>query len=361
MLMIQERLNVFRTDLAEANLDAMLIVNQANIRYLSNYTGDEAFLFISRGRSILITDFRYMEQAAQECPDYQIILHRHPAPPLTTIVNNLCVEQCVKRLAFERDHISYALYDELHNDVIDAVELEPFSGMTERQRYIKTPYEIEMLRHACAATDKTFAAVCEYIRPGVSEKDVARELIYAILNQGCDSSFPVIVASGVNGSLPHAIPTDKLLAKNEFITMDFGCKYNGYHADMTRTVFIGKADEKQRKIYDIVLEAKGRAESLIKDGVSARTVDTAARDFIAEQGYGGYFGHGLGHGVGLEIHEKPILNPSSQHVLKRGCLHTVEPGIYLPGWGGVRVEDTVLVTKTGHENLFTATRELISL
>lgn len=359
--MIQERLKAFRANLTEADLDAMLIVNRANIRYLSNYTGAEAFLFISRGRSILITDFRYMQQAAQECPDYQIILHRHPAPPLTTVIKNLCIEQNAKRLAFEREHISYSLYDDLRTDLYSVVELVPFGQIVEGQRYVKTPYEIEMLRYACAATDRTFAAICQYIQPGVSEKDVARELIYEILKQGCDSSFPVIVASGDNGSLPHAIPTDKLLDNNEFVTMDFGCKYNGYHADMTRTVFLGRPDDKQRQIYNIVLEAKERAETMIKDGVAAQAVDAAAREFIAQKGYGVYFGHGLGHGVGLDIHENPILNQTSRHVLKSGCLHSVEPGIYLPGWGGVRIEDTILVTKTGHENLFNSTRELICL
>ncbi|NLF79964.1 MAG: aminopeptidase P family protein, partial [Clostridia bacterium] len=240
-------------------------------------------------------------------------------------------------------------------------ELMPTSDIAEALRYVKEEREISLMRQACAATDRVFAEICAYIKPGITEKDLARELLYCIMKQGCDASFPSIVAAGPNGSLPHAIPSDRRIKEHEFITMDFGCAYAGYHADMTRTVIIGRPNAKQKEIYGIVLAAKQRAEALIHAGLSGREVDAAARDYIAEKGYGGNFGHGLGHGVGLDIHESPRLNQSSEQILRSGCLVTIEPGIYLPGWGGLRIEDTVLVTDNGHENLFTSERELICL
>jgi Xaa-Pro aminopeptidase len=359
--MIEARLSALRQALAAEKLDAIFSVDRANIRYLSGYTGDEAYLLIGKDKQFLITDFRYQEQAETECPEYQVTLHHHPAPPLPQVIKNLCAGQGIGRLGFERDHITYAMYDELNQAVADTAQLVPISGLAEGLRYVKSDFEVSMMRMACAATDQVLADICGYIKPGVTEKDVAREMLYFIMKQGCDASFPSIVASGTNGSLPHAIPTDRQIKEHEFITMDFGCTYAGYHADMTRTVIIGKPDAKQKEIYAIVLEAKQRAEAVLRAGLTGQQVDAVARDFIAGKGYGANFGHGLGHGVGLDIHEQPRLNQSSEQVLQSGCLVTVEPGIYLPGWGGVRVEDTVLVTEAGHENLFYSQRELICL
>lgn len=359
--MIKARLNALRQSMAAEKLDAMFFVNRSNIRYLSGYAGDEAYLLISRDRQVLITDFRYQEQAEAECPDYQVVLHQNPTVPWHKLAGDICAEQGVRRLAFERDHITYAMYDELREAIGGIAELVAMSGVAEALRYVKEEREISLMRQACAATDRVFAEICGSIKPGMTEKDLARELLYLIMKQGCEASFSSIVAAGPNGSLPHANPSDRQIKEHEFITMDFGCAYAGYHADMTRTVIIGRPDAKQKEIYGIVLEAKQRAEKIIRAGLTGREVDAAARDYIAEKGYGENFGHGLGHGVGLDIHEGPRINQNCSQVLKSGCLVTVEPGIYLPGWGGLRIEDTVLVTESGHENLFTSERELICL
>ena len=360
--MIQERLKSFNELLKKHDIEAMFIVNKANIRYLSGYTGDDAFLFISPQRRALITDSRYTEQARCECPDYEIITHHNPEASLMKVVKQLCLDVRAKQLAFERNHLSYLFFAKLHEALAGTASLLPVGELTETLRYRKSPEEIALMRKACAATDKAFAQICQYIRPGVTEKDIARELLYAILCQGCDSSFQIIVASGINGSLPHAIPSDKIITSGEFITMDFGCCYEGYHADMTRTVFVGIPTNEQKERYELVLAAKQQAESALKSGVVCKTVDAAARDFLTQHGgYGEYFCHGLGHGVGLDIHENPSLNRISEQVLQSNCLVTVEPGIYLPGWGGIRIEDTVLITDNGYESLFSSPLELLCL
>lgn len=359
--MSKHRLSQFRRTLAEAGLDAMFVANRSNVRYLSGYTGDDSYLLITAEKAAFITDFRYSEQAEQECPEFEVVPHRNSAPSLPQVVQSLCREQEARRLAFERKYLQYGLYDDLRSAVGAGVELVPVSGLVEKLRCVKEPAELEKLRLACAATDRAFAAICRYIRPGVTERDVARELYYAIQIQGCESSFRLIVAAGGNGSLPHAIPSDKVIQPGEFVTIDFGCRYQGYHADMTRTVVVGQPDDKQRKLYRIVLEANLRAQAAIRAGLPTRDGDAAARDYIEAQGYGRNFGHGLGHGVGLDIHEDPFLSRVSEQILQTNCVVTVEPGIYLPGWGGLRIEDTVLVTENGCESLFQTTKELICL
>lgn len=359
--MIKGRISQLLKRLAELDIDAIFITNQANVRYMSSFSGDESYLLLSPGQQILITDSRYSEQAEQECPDYQIVLHRGKAAPLPQVVAGLCQTNDIKRLAFEQEYLSYALFDQLTQALADNTGLIPASGLIEQLRYIKSADETEALRRACAKTDLAFQQICGKIKPGISEKELAAELLYIIGKLGCESSFPIIIASGVNGSLPHAIPSDKLLAENEFITMDFGCMYDGYHADMTRTVMLGKPDSKQRDIYNIVLTAKQKAEELIRHGAACKSVDAAARDYIASFGYKENFAHGLGHGVGLDIHEAPSLNASSEQFLQKGNFVTVEPGIYLPGWGGVRIEDTVLVEEDGYENMFTSPLDLLCL
>ena len=359
--MIKERLIKFSNILQEHQLDAIFIINKANIRFLSGYTGDDAYLFITPKRRALITDSRYTEQAGRECAEYEVITHHNPDASLMKIIKQLCAEAQVKQLAFERNHLSYLLFENLQQALAGTAALIPTGELAESLRYTKSPEEITLMRQACANTDKALQQICQYIRPGVSEKDIARELLYAILSQGCESSFQIIVASGNNGSLPHAIPSDKIVANGEFITIDFGCCYQGYHADMTRTVFLGKPNPQQKERYELVLAAKQQAEAMLKSGVMCKTVDATARDFFARYGYGEYFCHGLGHGVGLDIHENPSLNRISEQVLQSNCLVTVEPGIYLPGWGGIRIEDTVLITDNGYESLFSSPLELLCL
>ncbi|MBQ1501382.1 MAG: aminopeptidase P family protein [Firmicutes bacterium] len=358
---MENRLELFAKKLKERDLDALFLTDESNVRYLSGFTGSETYLFISQARSCLITDHRYTEQAERECGEFTVVPHTAvPGHTLYELIAAFCAEDGVRELGFEKEHLMYDEYEKLSGEVA-GTELVPTAGIVEEMRLVKSAGEAALLKEACAATDRVFAKICGFLRPGLSEKQVEREMLYYILGEGCESSFSIIVASGVNGSLPHAIPGTRSLQPGELVTMDFGCMYQGYHADMTRTVCLGKADEKTREIYGMVLEAKNRAQSLVRPGAVCRDIDAAARDYFAEKGYAEYFKHGLGHGVGLDIHEAPRLNTSSNCVLEQGYAVTVEPGLYLPGWGGVRIEDTVLVTEDGCDCLFTSPTELICL
>lgn len=361
---IAPRLAALRQRLAKENLDALLVVRESNVTYLSGYTNHEAFLFISGenhgAANIFITDFRYTEQAEEECPDYEIVLYKNSEPVFSRRVAELCEKYGVKRLGFEQPHISYHMHESVKAD-IGGVEFLPTTDLIEDQRKIKDAAEVERLKIACAGTDKVFADICKFIRPGLTEREVEWELLSSIHRHGFDQSFTCIVVSGARGSLPHGLASDKKLLEGEFITMDFGCMYLGYHADITRTVFLGRPEPEQRRFYEIVLAANLRAEAAVRGGVAGAAVDAAARDYITEAGYGKYFGHGLGHGVGLDIHERPFMNRVCAENLENNCFITVEPGIYLPAQAGVRIEDTVLVTENGCEVLFNSPKELICL
>jgi len=360
--MNKERLSRLYRSLQEQGCDAYFVTSPANVRYLSGYTGDEAYLLAAPGKNWLITDFRYRELAEREAVAFQVVMHRNSAPALPEVVRQYCEELGAEKLMIEKRHITYAMYAELEKSLSGRTEIAPGNGLAEELRYVKDPEEIVKLRIACSATDRVFSAICDYIRPGVTEKDIAREMRYLIEKENCDNGFSLIVASGVNGSLPHAIPqADKAVQPGELVTLDFGCLYQGYHADMTRTVMVGVPADWQKELYAIVQEANRRAEALIRDGAKGKDVDAAARDYIAAQGYGEHFGHGLGHGVGLEIHEDPFMSRICPHTLQSGCVVTVEPGIYLPGRGGCRIEDSVLVTDDGAEVLFASTKDMVIL
>ena len=361
---IPPRLTKLREKLTEQNYDALFVINESNIRYLSGYTNHDAFLFISGAKhgaaNIFITDFRYTEQAAEECPDYQVMLYKKSATTLAELISEYCTKHGVKRLAFEYGHISHARYQELAQ-TLTGIELCASNGLIEGLRNIKDQAEGERLRLAAAATDRVFAAVCQFIRPGVTERQIEWEIARNIREQGSNPSFPSIVVSGVRGSLPHGVANDKPVAQGEFITLDFGCTYDGYRADLTRTVFIGQPSAEQRHIYDTVLQAQLASEAAIKAGVAGSDIHKIAREIIDQAGYAGRFGHGLGHGVGLDVHEQPSMNETAEFILAAGCYVTVEPGIYIPGIGGVRIEDIVEVTSDGSENLYTSTKDLICL
>ncbi|MDR2712154.1 MAG: Xaa-Pro peptidase family protein [Clostridiales bacterium] len=363
-IIIEPRIKALRQRLRQGDFDAMLVVNEANVSYMSGFTNHDSFLFISGDNcgaaNIFITDSRYIEQAEVECPDYSVMLYRNPNPTLAERMRELCAAYGVKRLAFERAHISYNLHEEI-STALKETEFLPGENLIEDLRYLKDAAETERLRLACACTDKVFADICTFIKPGLTERDLEWALLQSVHKHGCEPSFPFIVVSGARGSLPHGKADNKELAAGEFVTMDFGCMYKGYHADMTRTVFIGQPTNEQRRLYDIVLSANLRAEEALRAGVMAQAVDAIARDHIGQEGYGENFGHGLGHGVGLDIHERPFMSRISEDRMEKGCVITVEPGIYLPGKCGIRIEDTVLVREDGCENLFSSAKELLCL
>ncbi len=358
--MKSRRKQVFKI-LEESGIEALFLMGQANIRYISGFTGSDAFVLLSRAARILMTDSRYTEQAGTECPDFEIVDYRSSFSCLEEALAHYCTQFQIKKLGFEEDIITFARYQKMKDQLKDVTPV-PTSGIVLFVRREKDDEEIQLLKKAAQIGDEAFAEILSLIKPGVTEKDLERELEYLMKKKGAlSSSFPIIVASGPRSSLPHAIPTDRKISKGDFITLDFGALYEGYCSDMTRTVVVGQPNQKQREIYQLVLEAQESGVRAVRAGVMGKEVDQAARNVIARAGYGDYFGHGLGHGIGLEIHEDPVLNPRSDHLLSVGSVVTVEPGIYLPHWSGVRIEDSVVVRPEGCEIITQTTKELIIL
>lgn len=342
--------------LTQLNADALLSCKPENRRYFSGFTGTSGYVLIMPEAQWFITDFRYTEQAKAQCPDFEIQLH-NTERPLEAILK----EAGLKTLAFEDQYVTYHFYKNLA-DKLPELTLIPAGAELEALRLVKQDWEIEKIAKAARIADQAFEHILGYIRPGVSEREVALELEIYMKKLGASGlSFETIVASGVRSAMPHGVASDKLIEEGDFLTLDFGCVYEGYCSDMTRTLVVGTASEKQKEIYGVVLEAQEQALAAIREGINGVDVDKIARDVISSRGYGDYFGHGLGHGVGLEIHEEPRLSPTGVKTLMENMVVTDEPGIYLPGFGGVRIEDLVVVKKDGCEVLSRAPKHLIEL
>lgn len=341
------------------NIDAVLISNGNNMRYVSGFAGETGYLYISGKRHAVITDFRYTYQAEAEAEGYEIITIGSGG--YEEAIGNVVKADNVRKLGFESEDMLYSTYDNF-KQALDFIELVPIKDEVTRLRRIKTPKELEYIRQAESIGDKVFSEILTFIKPGVTELEVAARIEYLMkLNGAQKTSFDTIVASGVNSSMPHAVPTTKKIEKGDFVTMDFGCVYKGYCSDMTRTIVVGKASDKQKEIYNIVLEAQLAALDFLKAGYKGKEVDKVARDIIYKAGYEGCFGHGLGHSVGLFIHENPRLSPGEDDIIEAGMIETVEPGIYVRGFGGVRIEDLVEVTESGVVNYTHSDKSLIEL
>lgn len=354
---VREMFPVFQTD-------GVLVNDIPNIRYISGYTNDVGALLITTDSAYLLTDFRFIFQAQKEVDPSEIQVVDITQGGYALTIAELCRSNTpVTRLAveaFRMPHLDYVSYAETL--LGKGVETVPIPNYLSELRFIKTPEEIEKLKMAEHIGDLAFAEILPYLKPGVTELEIAARLSFSMQMHGASgNSFPPIVASGVNSSMPHAIPSEKKLEKGDFVTMDFGCIYRGYCSDMTRTVVLGKADEKQREIYETVLRAQTEALAALKPGKTGMEIDAVARQIIDEAGYQGCFGHGLGHSVGLEIHEEPNCNAREKRILKAGMIMTVEPGIYVKDFGGVRIEDMVLITEDGYENLAHSEKKLIEL
>ncbi|GIV97905.1 MAG: peptidase M24 [Herpetosiphonaceae bacterium] len=348
--MSEQRLAALRSRIAQAELDGLLVSSPANRRYISGFTGSAGLLLITAQRAALLSDFRYRTQGAQEAPACEFHMV-HQTNAYGALLAELVPAWGLRRLGFEAAPMSYLEYRRLC-DWLKAVELVPTEGIVEELRQSKDRAEIELLRRAIAITDEALAATLPLIRPTMRERELAWELEKAMRERGAEGvAFEIIVAAGPNGARPHARAGDDLLGTGRPVVIDCGARYKGYHADMTRTFILGEADEQFERIYRIVLEAQERAERNIKAGISGNAADALARDYIAEQGYGEAFGHSLGHGVGLEIHEGPWLRRGVETPVPAGAVVSVEPGIYLEDWGGVRIEDLVLVGDEGVEIL----------
>ncbi|NWF77587.1 MAG: aminopeptidase P family protein [Chloroflexi bacterium] len=352
-----KRLQKLRTSIGEKGLDALLISQPENLRYLSGFTGSSGWLLISEKNAILATDFRYVEQAKSESPDFEIIQTRQELHAwLPGLVSNFGW----RKLGFEANVVSYEGYHKLSEAIkVKQVKLElvPTTGVVEQLRSIKEPEELEFILRAAQITTSAFEQVKEMIHPGMTEKEAAWEIEKFLRQTGSEGMpFEIIVASGANSALPHARPTEKLISSGEPVLIDMGARISGYSSDFSRTLFWGKADKIFREIYNIVINAQAAAIQRIESGMNASEADRLARSVIEQAGYGDTFGHGLGHGVGLATHESPTLNPSSSDSLADGMVFTIEPGIYLAGQGGVRIEDMVVLEK-GKAKVLTKTKK----
>jgi Xaa-Pro aminopeptidase len=353
------RLKSLRDELKKENMDAMLVRFASNLRYISGYSGSNGLSFITLEDAWFFTDFRYKEQSRQEVNNMQIVV-----PEKADLLKALKKCDCVRsgmKIAFEGNRLTFEEYATL-SSLFPDVEFVNRAMLLEQLASVKEQVELDALQEAARISDVAFEALLKEIKPGVSERQLDARLSYIMKSLGSEKdSFDSIVASGVNGAKPHHRPGEKCLQKGEFVTFDFGAMHKGYHADITRTVCLGSADAKQREIYDIVLRAQLLSIEGIRAGRTGKEIDAIARNYIGEKGYGEYFGHGLGHGLGLEVHAEPRLSPKYEEKLKANQVVTVEPGIYIPDWGGVRIEDNVIITKDGCINLTTAPKELIEV
>lgn len=354
---MNSRLNSLRESLPVNGIDGILVSQPDNRFYLSGFHGTLGYLFITEKSAVLATDFRYTEQAVAQAPDYEIL---RIGVDIKEWFPGLVKDGRVKRLGFEAGDITYDFYSRLGKALAEKeveVEMVPVNGLVEKIRLTKSPAEIAKTEKAVAIADKALTEVEDEIRPGMTELQVAWELEKRLKENGSEAlPFEIIVASGPKSALPHHLPSDRVIQEREPIVIDMGARYQGYASDITRTLYLGEPDSQFKKVYNTVLDAQLAALDIIKAGVTGGKADSAARRVIQKAGYGEDFGHSLGHGVGLDVHEAPRLSPGSDDVLSDGMIFTVEPGIYLSGWGGVRIEDTVVI-ENGRMRILTGARK----
>ena len=349
-------------DVLEAHgLDAVLLTCEANRFYASGFHsfGTDGVAVVTRNRNYYFTDSRYTEAAARHVRDAEI-RQTDREHPYSALINEVIEKEHITRMGYEDEYMTAADFhrfsEKLHCELVPATEL------LWTLRAVKDQAELDCMIQAQRIAEKALADILGEIRPGVTEKEIAALLLYKMLHYGAeDKSFDPIVVSGPNGSLPHGVPSEKPIQAGEFVTMDFGCKFGGYCSDMTRTVAVGHVTEEMETVYNTVLKAQLAGIAAAKAGVTGAAVDGAARQVIADAGYGPYFGHSFGHSVGVEIHENPNATPSNSKPLPAGVVISAEPGIYLPGKLGVRIEDVIVITEQGCQNITLASKELLIL
>ena len=333
---------------------AVLISGFANIFYYSGFTSEDAFLMLTPEKNYIITDSRYFIQAKFECPDFDLIDIKKGWESVFSLIKS-------EKIYFEEDKLNFGMYKNLSGKA-SGKEFIPAQTKINLPRQKKSKYEIEIIKEAEKIGDMAFEHILQILRVGVSEREIAFELEMFMRKSGASGlSFDTIVASGVRSAMPHGVASDRIIENGDFVTLDFGCRYKGYCSDMTRTVVVGKPDTKQKEIYDIVFRAQTAAIASIKNGIVCSDIDKVARDVITEAGYGDNFGHALGHSVGIEVYETPVFSPKSTDILQNGNVLSVEPGIYIDGWGGVRIEDLIAVSDGAVINLTASPKELIEI
>lgn len=351
------RVEIIQQAMKDQQVEALLITSPYNLRYASGFTGSTGLSVMTQDKAYFVTDFRYTEQAAEQAIGFEIVKN---TGPIYEEVKTIIEKENIKALSFEKDFVTYSTFETI-SDLLPC-ELKPSSGLLESLREIKDEKEIETIQEAIKITEYAFTEILTFIKPGVSEIEVANRLDFLMREKGATSvSFDTIVASGKRSAMPHGVATHKEIEQGDMITIDFGCYYNGYVSDMTRTFSLGDPGEELKKIHQIVLDAQLKVNEAAKAGITGKELDAVARDYITEKGYGDAFGHSTGHGIGLEVHENPGINFRNEKPLVEGNVITNEPGIYIPGLGGVRIEDDLVITKNGNRNLMTVTKELIQL
>ncbi|OEL02295.1 peptidase M24 [Staphylococcus succinus] len=350
------RIEKLNSALEAKHLEAVVVLTDFNRRYLSGFTGTSGALIITKEHKLLITDFRYIEQATTQAPGFEIIKQ---SGALIDEVKAQLESLDVQNVGFEGHLVSYDTYLQLSKSYISLISI---SGLIEKIREVKDDSEIELIQKASEIVDETYEYILTVAQAGMTEQQLKAKLESKLLELGAEgTSFDTIVASGHRGALPHGVASEKVINKGELITLDFGAYYKGYSSDITRTFAIGEPDPKLKEIYNIVLEANMKGIAAAKKGIIGKQLDAVARDYIASQGYGDAFGHSLGHGIGLDVHEGPNLSKKSESKLEINNCVTIEPGIYLDGLGGVRIEDDILITENGCECFTKCSKNLIIL
>jgi Xaa-Pro aminopeptidase len=357
MHVLINRLAAARAFLQRFGIDLILFTDLRDVRYLSGFTGSEGALLLGEDEVFLFTDSRYTTQAANEAGGCTIVEFRDMATAIASQVKEIGAGS----IGFQGEHVTFSLHADLLH-LLPGLLLVALGPEIAALRSVKDCHEIEILTKTAAIASESFGDVISMIRPGISEKELALRLELALRTRGADGkSFDFIVASGERGALPHGRASEKMLCSGELVTVDFGAILDGYASDETVTVAVGRIDAKQREIYQIVRDAHDMAIEAVRPGVALKHLDAVARDHISEKGFGDFFRHGLGHGVGLDVHEKPVVSFRSEGKVLEGMVFTIEPGIYLPSWGGVRIEDTVCVTSGGCKLLTKVTKDLLVL
>jgi Xaa-Pro aminopeptidase len=350
------RLNQLNTYIEEKHLDGVVVLSDFNRRYLSGFTGTSGALVITKDHQYLITDFRYIEQATSQATEFKII---EQTGGLIDEVKQQLKNLGLENVGFEGNLVSYDTYLQLSKSSVSLISI---SGAIEKIREVKDDNEIAIIQKAAEIVDETYEYVLSIAKSGMTEQELKAKLESKMLELGAEgTSFDTIVASGYRGALPHGVASEKVIEQGELITLDFGAYYKGYSSDITRTFAIGEPDEKMKEIYQIVLTANQKGIEAAKAGITGKELDAVARDYITEQGYGEAFGHSLGHGIGLDVHEGPTLSKKSDSLLQQNNCVTIEPGIYVDGLGGVRIEDDILITENGCELFTKCTKDLIIL
>ncbi len=342
------------------NLQSMFFYDIYNVRHISGYTSSDAYVFVTLEECYFITDPRYTEQAQNECKNFTIVNWRDMGNSIGQAVALIAKKHNITQIGFEGS-MKYSTYSAMKSS-LKAVELIETNGIVEKLREIKTPYEIECQKEACKISCRAFDKILNDIKEGVTEKEIAARLCFYMVMEGADSQpYGDIVISGSNTSLMHGIPSDKKIQKGDFVLMDYGCAYKGFLSDMTRTVVLGRATEEQKQIYSLEKQMVEDCLAVMKAGVKGKDIFSASLKAVENTKYKQYIYNGIGHVIGRYVHEDIFISPTCERTLEENMVTTIEPGIYIPGFGGVRIEDQVLITKNGYENMVTVTRNLIEI